>query len=329
MVTLVLDPLNTPGRVLLEQLLDLIESFRSHRQVKIAGSDELIEFADDGSELLNSLHLYISGVRKAITEDYDRTIVSSAMTRLREAALRKIDNGPSAARAMAAELEDVASDIAKLRSMQAADGMLAGGFMIFRDICRDVEAHFRRVSDGRRALSERVRYVGLGCAGVETDPKNLAAMLVQKLAAEELTELVIARGTEYLTVGERFVEQAVSSSTIMEFRGALYTAGLFFSAAWVVFVALRASPDLPAARRDYVAKAAKVADEKSVRVLTSFIHGVEDRSGNKTRSHQRHVAEVRLAAGDQAATDLVFELIEMKYYYPSFFRSILLQAKAS
>lgn len=319
-----IDPNDLPGFELLEQLSLRLNQLSSGAQVKIEESGEPIEFiCTDADDTLESLRQYLVAVRIATSETINEDIVGRASARLRKAIFLSLKEGESV---LKNELNKIAGEIAQLRSVLGADGRLASYFMVYRDVCIAVEDFYVAKGNKSRAKQELVRYVAFGSAGAVRDPLTLITRIIQKLAREDLYELADGLGHRYLRKGEQFIDQALGSMSIDYFSGALYTAGLFFFASRQIFEALSectaeviAVEELESYRR-----ATKFADEKTTLVCTALINAVQNRTGEKLQMHRQLVEEARCRGGQVAAEQEVFQLIEMKYYYPRYFQEILM-----
>ncbi len=319
LVTVAVDPEARPAIELLAELTELVDLLSSGSRVTIEGSGETVELTGSGDvrRTLENLKLYLAGVWGAISPGYNERVVRAGALRLREALLS--GEGRSACRD---ELLRVAGEVLHLRAVQAADAPLAGWFLIWRDVGRAVEEHFAARHDDSRAALEMVRYIGFGAAGAIVEPAALTAMMVQKLSREGLAGVAADLADGYLRMGERYISKALDADSLEMFGGTLYASALFLYAALQVFRALAEDPTrTPAA---YEAKAANVAEEKLVRVTMSFENAVANRTGARLRDHRQRVREARRSGGADAEEQALFELIDMKYYYPRCFRERLL-----
>ena len=319
LVPVPVDPDARPAVELLAELTELVDLLSSGSRVTIEGSGETVELAGSGDveRVLGNLKMYLSGVWGAISPGYDERVVRAGALRLREALLS--GEGRPACRD---ELLRVAGEVLHLRAVQAATAPLAGWFLVWRDVCRAVEEHFGARHDSPRAALEMVRYVGFGAAGAIVDPTALTAMTVQKLSREGLAAIAADLADGYLRMGERYIGEALDADSVEVFGGTLYASALFLYAALQIFRALSEDPGrVPSA---YEARAANVAEEKLVRVAMSFENAVANRAGARLRDHRLRVREARRSGGAEAEEQALFELIDMKYYYPRCFRERLL-----
>ncbi len=321
LVTVTVDPEARPATELLAELTELVDLLSSGSRVKIEGSGETVELAGsrDVGRIVENLKLYLAGVWGAISPGYNERVVRAGGLRLRETLLS--GEGRAACRD---ELLRVAGEVLHLRAVQAADAPLAGWFLVWRDVCRAVEERFAARHDRSRAALEMVRYLGFGAAGAIVDPDVLTAMTVHKLSREGLAGIAAELADGYLRMGERYICKALEADSIEVFGGTLYASALFLYTALQIFRALCEDPARTPS--DYEARAANVAEEKLVRVAMSFENAVANRTGARLRDHRLRVREARRSGGAEAEEQALFELIDMKYYYPRCFRERLLEA---
>lgn len=318
LITIEVDIKDAPGLMLLDELSALLDGLNEGRLLRVAGTGEVIEACGEGfaDETLTGLRAYVELVRRAVSPRYNEEVTSGMLSRLRDIALLDV---PDTKGAMINRLVEIADEVARLRSILGADGYLASFFLIFRDVCLEVGGDDdNSVSGGKSAATQLFNYFGMCSAGIINDPKTLSMMLIDKLALNGRQEVAGRIAHSYLKRGEDLVDKALSSNTLDGFGGSLYTAGLYYLSALQVFKGLANASSVHGAMRESIEyqRAAGHADERVVRIGTSFINAVQNRTGEKLRKHQAMVEAARCKGGDAAAQQQIFEFIEMGYYYP-------------
>jgi hypothetical protein len=145
------------------------------------------------------------------------------------------------------------------------------------------------------------------------------------MSREGFHTLIDSQAETYLKRGEERIRQALDSQTLDAHGAALYAAALDLFAARRLYDALyvRPLPGLSAEQVSRYHKASDVAEEKCVRASAALVNGLQNRAGEKLEEHQEWVRQARASGGESAADDVVFELIEIRYYYPRYFESVL------
>ena len=316
-----------PGFVLLEELGALLDAFYNGTNLKISGSNEIIELdnAQEHKEILASLLKLLSMAKNSSTKEYNRHVVAENSRRLRNDLL----SGGKDASIIKKSLTNIANEIADLRLIFGADAILTSWFMILTDVCMAVEDFYKNNAGELPSLLEMARFAGFATAGLETNPEILTSRIIEKLVREGLQDIASSLAAGYLRKGENLVKQALECTDIDYFGGTLYAAGLFFVASNAIYKTLaEVVPNEESENRsEYYARASDVAEEKRVLINTSFINAVENRLGDKLKLHQEIVAEAKKDLGEDGAKQKIFELIDMKYYYPRYFENILLKSE--
>ena len=326
LITIEITSQDQPGFALLEELGALLDALYTGTKLKISDSNEIIELdnAQEHQEVLASLLKLLSMAKCASTKEYNCQVVADISRRLRNDLLScEKDAG-----IIKKSIKNIANEIEDLRLIFGADARLAGWFMIFHDVCIAVEDFYKNNEGELRSSLEMARYAGFATAGLETNPEILTSVFVEKLVREDLQDIASNLAGGYLRKGENLVKQAIESTSFDYFGGALYAAGLYFVASHTIYKTLaEITPnEKPGNKSEFYARASDVAEEKRVLVNTSFINSVENRLGDKLISHQEIIAKARKELGDDAAKQQVYELIDMKYYYPRYFEKILLNS---
>jgi hypothetical protein len=313
--TVNVDPDARSASVLVSQLLSLIAGLAKGSTISIEGTNESIEPIDFDAKdsALESLYIQLAAAQKAASPGYNEDIVRRMSSEIREGALNASDR-PYAIRQ---KLMETTNKVGDLRTMLAADGVLASWFLIYRDVCRAVEQRYSSEGDERASGMQLLRYVGFGAAGTVEKPLDLTAMIVDKLVRENLQALASDIGHEYLDKCEGYIDRALDGRSLEAFGGSLYAAGLYGFAARQIFFSLKSASES-------YQKPFDVADERSVRVNTSFNRAVENRNGQTFLKHRAKVERARQQGGEKAAEQSAFELIEMHYFYPRFYKAALL-----
>lgn len=315
------------AKKLITQLAKLLEQLTSGIQVRISGTSEILELTDPDPRKLTTLRTTLAATTRCIESGYNDGMVRQAAESLTRAFLLQLEDAKDNPLRVMPVLQNIlneeANKIAYLRNVCAADGRLSAWFLIYRDLCTAVHSHFREIRDDRIAGRQFIRYAGFGAAGVINDPLALILMILKKMAREGMTNLVAETASRYLCRGEDYIAQALDCQSLEEYNANLYTASLFVFAAKKIYSGILSARDQTDLNVDYYRRAEKVAEEKTVRVQYALCHAVLNRAGERFRYHRSQVEKAKQRGGKKAASQKVFELIEMHYFYPRIYENAL------
>jgi hypothetical protein len=326
-IPITIDETNRPSIFLLDEFLNLLKGFEEGITIKIIGEPNNIDFVSSpgDTEKIQQLEKMLTLTKTACDEDYNQRVTASMMQRLRNSLFATI-----AARPTASTLIDMVAFVTQeayiMRDANAADAQLFSWFMVYEALCRELEQYLRKHGkEEYQIVVLLTRYIAFGCAGGECNPDALLPALAEKMSHEGFHEIVEHLAESYLKRGEGSIEKALNSQVLNDFNASLYAAGLDLFAARRLYDALHVRPieGLPKERIRLYTKSADIAEEKCVRVNNALFIGLQNRTGAKLEEHLHRVQKAHDEGGESSADDVVFELIEMSYFYPRFFEPIL------
>lgn len=316
-IEITVDPYLGEAEKLLNELIKLIKGLADGRIPKICGTRERIEIQEMPQTFWSELGHQLFRVQTAIADTYNASTIISWSQRLQPHLFQMVQQKDT--EPLKQGMEDLGRSISELRSTYAADATLAAWVMIYRDLCHDISDYCEKSKmSAPEAASTYVRYVAFGAApGGVTNPIGLLFGLVDKTAREGLHEISATIAERYFDDGMDLIEEALGKRSLDEFGATLYKAGPLLFAATRIFKGLIEGKraNVPESTAAAYAKRANVAEEQAVRVNTSLLNMVENRTGYRWQRHQARVNQAQ-SKGPAAVGEEVLRIIEQNYFYP-------------
>jgi len=318
LITVALQPEQRPALRLLDEFLRLLGGLLAGQRIRIVGEATTLAWQGESAEhsQLIELQRVLSLTRAACADAYAEQTTREHLLPLRGQLLAHL-----AARVQHSTLLDLLApacdEVRRLRAAYRADAALASWFMVYQDVLQRLAARLAPATDAPdHGAAELVRYIAFGCAGGECDPAMLTPALASKLARDGFADLVAAQAADYLERGERAIAQALDSGPDDDFTAPLYAATLDLFAARQLYAALALHTANDPNRLRLYRKSADHAEEKCVRANNALFVALQNRNGCKLAEHRQRLQQARAGGGAAAVDDVVFELIEMAYFYP-------------
>jgi hypothetical protein len=313
---------------LLNEFLELLKRLAAGITTTIVDESSNIEFIGK-PENYNSLNLVqlietLEITKISCNDNYNERIISEISKRLRENLLSTIKDQSTST--LVEIVANVAEEVRIMRYTNAADAHLASWFMVYKDLCSRLAEYLHNSDQDKLHIKVLLtRYIAFGCAPGQYNPDILTPALAEKISHEGFHQIVKQQAENYLKSGEKDMEEALDSQTFNEFSAFLYNASLNFFAARRLFDALwvRPSERITKEQLEVCKKSSGVSEEGYVRASTALVIAWQNRNGEKLEEHKLLVQIAFNDSGESGAEDLIFELIEMSYFYPRYFESIL------
>lgn len=307
----------------LDTLEQLLLQLISGVNVLIEGTQENIELIDPDIEELKILLQMLKATETASGPNYNESVVFNIAGEAQEVLMQSAESAEKRLSVLYEMLVKSGTKVGDMHTHFVADGFLASWFLVYVDVCKKLYLYLNESNETHTKL-QISRCITFGLAGVINEPNSLLLMFINKLVKENQQKVVIDLGWQYLDIGEDYLNIALDSQDMEAFGSNLYNAALFFLSARQIFKGLLQNENKVALKDiEEYQKAEKVADEKIVKVSHSLCNIVMDRTGNRLKAHQLQVEEARAKAGDTGASQKIFELIEMWYFYPRYYSKIL------
>lgn len=303
-------------RNLIAELHDLLGKFSKGEKCGIAFSDDEIELTDPNPEMLGVLQKILVLAHQCS----DRQNIEDIMGKVSINIMSKMfQNNSGSTEKLLELLTSEIDQVASMRNMFAVDGILTAWYMFYRDICKKIYAYLSEIENESVASRVFIQFLSYGASPIIKDPLYLFDNMVLKTIRQGFSDLSESLANQYLERGEYYIEQSLDAKSPELHNANLYAASLFCFASDRIFGNLINGNSTNENEILRYKKSQKVSDEKTVRVTGALAHAVFNRSNERLEYHSKTVSEIRQKKGDSDASQKVFELIEMFYFYPRYF----------
>lgn len=308
------------AKKLIGELHHLLGVFYEKGKCKLAFTDDTIELVDPDKDLLKTLQSNLEFLNNVSEVEY----VTNLMTNISKHILAKLSSGEAkSGEALLKLLKQEVDKIAQLRKMFAVNGITAAWYMYFEAICKNVYYYVLNNKNETMAVQALIKLLSYGCAPVIKDPLYLLENTVLRTVRFGFANLSEELANHYLEKGEDYIEQSLEAGTIELYNARLYNAVLFCFCSDRIFRSLIKGNNQDENVLARYKKAQKIADEKTVRIFSALNHTVLNHTNNRLNMHKQIVKALKQDEGSGAASQKVFELIEMYLYYPRYYDKIL------
>lgn len=308
------------GQKLIGELHHLLGILSQQGKCKLAFTDDIIELVDPDKDLLKTLQNNLGVVSNVSEIEY----VTNIMTNISKHILTKLSAGEaSSGEALLNMLKQEVDKVASQRMMCAVNGITAAWFMYFEAICKNVYYYVRNNKNETMAFKALIKILSYGCAPIIKDPLYLFENTVLRTVRFGFANLSEDLANQYLEKGEHYIEQSLQASSIERYNATLYTAVLYCFCSDRILRSLIKGKNQDVNVLLRYRKAQKVSDEKTVRIMSALNHTVLNHTNNRLNGHKQIVKALKKEEGSGAASQKVFELIEMYLYYPRYYDKIL------
>ncbi len=324
------DPTCQPASQLLDEQAAVFAALSVQSDFQHPASGLSLELADpavDQPNLANLMPL-LAQLAAATTEDYNAKTLTTLSQPLRNSifgSIKKHNHDD-----ITYQLQCLKQAGMELRSVLGADCRLAGWLRIYPDICDLVLKRCKSMGlDERNASVQWVRCVGSGCAPGANAPLELIHGMLDRGVREDLGEWMSDLAQVYCDEGEVLVEQALAAQSIAAWHEALYGACLeFFLAACVYEGLLRSTRPADAPKLPGYQTAKNNAEDQQTLVANALLFGLKNRDGRALARHRDLLRITRKFSGSAAVETVVADLIECQYFYPRYFKRVLMDSAA-
>jgi hypothetical protein len=307
----------------LAELEKLVEGLRAGRHVSICGSHESIEFVGTKDELATLAKL-IAQIGTASERSFSGTMLQRYAARLKQ--VLPSDIAAAGADRYFQEVDAVCDEMLQLHEGLGAGGLLTAWWLVYRDACRTL------YEDGKTRLRKdqlvlmATNLARPGHMPASDDPASLIDTFAHDIGVRlGIHAFMVQLAEHYLDAGKAIIKSAIDAPSKAVHGAELHRAGPWVMAADRIMKGLLERPSAritPEEHERYVALGKK-AEEETVLVASALLFAFKDRTGEKEAAFARDLHDTKLRKGQRAADDLLYQWIEIEYYYPKSYRQAL------